>query len=119
MEQRPTGWYGSGKRLIDIVAASAMLVLLSPFMLMTALAIRIDSPGPALFRQRRIGGEMTLAGSRPALFNQNDLIAMRQDCGIDALRPGVTGWAQIHGRDGIALQEKLAFDRYYLERCSP
>jgi O-antigen biosynthesis protein WbqP len=62
---------------------------------------------------------MSLVGPRPALYNQDDLIAMRKAVGVDALRPGVTGWAQIHGRDDIPLQDKVNYDRYYLERCSP
>jgi len=152
-----------------------MLLLLSPLLLIVALAIRIDSPGPALFRQRRIGrasseftilkfrtmkvgtadlashlmgpgssrvtrlgrflrrtsidelpqlwnvlsGGMTLIGPRPALYNQYDLIALRQAVDVDALKPGVTGWAQIHGRDDIPIPVKVEYDRYYLEHLSP
>jgi len=157
------------------VAAAGLLVLLAPLLLAVAIAIQLDSPGPALFRQRRIGrgtrefrivkfrsmrlgtpdlashlmgpgsprvtrlgrwlrrasldelpqlwnvlrGEMSLVGPRPALFNQYDLIAQRQRDGVDALRPGVTGWAQIHGRDDLPLERKVAYDREYLERWSP
>jgi O-antigen biosynthesis protein WbqP len=64
-------------------------------------------------------GEMSLVGPRPALFNQADLIAMRQERAIDALRPGVTGWAQINGRDDIPLDLKVRYDAAYLERISP
>jgi O-antigen biosynthesis protein WbqP len=159
---------------MDVAGAAVLLVLLSPLLLLAALAIRLDSPGPVLFRQRRIGrgsgefmiikfrtmrvgtpdlashlmgpgstrvtrvgrllrrtsvdelpqlwnillGQMSLVGPRPALYNQYDLIAMRQAAGVDALRPGVSGWAQIHGRDDIPLQTKVDFDRYYLEHCS-
>jgi lipopolysaccharide/colanic/teichoic acid biosynthesis glycosyltransferase/glycosyltransferase involved in cell wall biosynthesis len=64
-------------------------------------------------------GEMGLVGPRPALFNQDDLIAQRVARGIDALRPGVTGWAQINGRDDIPLDLKVRYDAEYLERISP
>ena len=62
---------------------------------------------------------MSLIGPRPALFNQHDLISMRQSAEVDALRPGVTGWAQVNGRDEIPMRDKVAFDRYYLEHVSP
>jgi lipopolysaccharide/colanic/teichoic acid biosynthesis glycosyltransferase/glycosyltransferase involved in cell wall biosynthesis len=172
---RPGGLYGLVRRLFDVVASGLLLILLSPLLLAIGLLVRLDSPGPALFRQRRVGrgsreftilkfrtmrvgapdlashlmgpgsslvtpigkilrrtsldelpqlwnvlaGEMTLIGPRPALFNQDDLIAMRQEVGADALKPGVTGWAQIHGRDEIALETKVQLDRYYLENVSP
>ena len=63
-------------------------------------------------------GDMSIVGPRPALHNQHELIAKRVALGIDQLRPGVTGWAQINGRDEIALQDKLRFDREYLARQS-
>ncbi len=63
-------------------------------------------------------GDMSIVGPRPALHNQHELIAMRAAVGIDQLRPGVTGWAQINGRDEIALQDKLRFDQEYLARQS-
>jgi O-antigen biosynthesis protein WbqP len=163
------------RRLLDVLVSSVLLILLLPLLIAIGLLVRLDSPGPALFRQRRIGrgsreftilkfrtmrvgapdlashlmgpgsslvtpigrilrrtsldelpqlwnvlvGEMTLIGPRPALFNQDDLIAMRQKAGVDALKPGVTGWAQIHGRDEIALETKVRLDRYYLENVSP
>ncbi len=172
---RPAGWYGVLKRAVDGAAAGAFLVLVSPFLLLIALTVRASSPGPILFRQRRVGrgsrefvifkfrtmrpgtpdvashlmgagspqvtpfgrwlrrtsldelpqlwnvvrGEMSLVGPRPALFNQDDLIALRQSLEIDALRPGVTGWAQTHGRDDIPLERKVQLDRYYLGRSSP
>ena len=59
-------------------------------------------------------GDMSIVGPRPALHNQHELIAKRAELGIDQLRPGVTGWAQINGRDEIALQNKLQFDQEYL-----
>ena len=175
VQPRPAGVYGIVKRGIDAAAAAVLLAVFALPMLVIAVAIRLDSEGPALFRQRRSGrgsrefvifkfrtmaagtpdlashliagnaarritrlggflrrtsldelpqlinilrGDMSLVGPRPALFNQDDLIAMRQREGIDALRPGVTGWAQINGRDDIPMDRKVAYDRHYLERCS-
>lgn len=63
-------------------------------------------------------GHMSLVGPRPALFNQDDLIAARRAAGVDALRPGVTGWAQINGRDELAVPDKVALDVEYLRRRS-
>jgi len=171
---RPRGAYAVLKRAIDIAIGVTLLVALAPLLAVVALAIRIDSPGPALFRQRRVGrasseftilkfrtmaagtpdlashlvgpgssrvtrlgrilrrtsidelpqlwhlltGDMTLVGPRPALHNQYDLVALRQAAGVDALKPGVTGWAQVNGRDDIPLERKVAYDREYLERAS-
>lgn len=63
-------------------------------------------------------GDMSLVGPRPALFNQDDLVALRTEAGIDGLRPGLTGWAQINGRDELPIPEKVRLDREYLERMS-
>jgi O-antigen biosynthesis protein WbqP len=63
-------------------------------------------------------GEMSLVGPRPALFNQDDLIQLRTDCSVHALKPGITGWAQINGRDEISIPDKVALDRYYLAHKS-
>lgn len=63
-------------------------------------------------------GNMSLVGPRPALFNQDDLILARRQAGIDRLRPGVTGWAQINGRDELSIPEKVALDAEYLERST-
>ena len=171
----PGGLHGIARRLADVIVAAGMLVALAPVLLLLGLAIPLDSPGPALFRQRRVGrgskeftilkfrtmrvgtpdlashlvgpgssrvtrigrflrrtsldelpqllnvlaGDMTLVGPRPALFNQEDLIGLRQAAGVDALRPGVTGLAQVNGRDEIPLQRKVEYDRYYLEHLSP
>jgi len=170
----PRGAYAAAKRAMDVLGALAGLILSSPLLLIVAVAIRIDSPGPALFRQRRIGrgsapfvimkfrtmkvgtpdlashlmgpgssrltrlggflrrssldelpqlwnvlrGDMTLVGPRPALHNQDDLIALRHEAGVDALRPGLTGWAQIHGRDELDVETKVKYDRWYLEHAS-
>ena len=162
------------KRALDIAGGLAGLVLLSPLLLGLALAVRLDSPGPALHWSRRVGrgnrifqmpkfrtmrlgapevatdqladpgrwvtglgaalrrysldelpqlwsvlrGDMSLVGPRPALFNQHDLVALRTEAGVDALRPGLTGWAQINGRDELPVPEKARLDREYLERMS-
>jgi len=66
-----------------------------------------------------LAGDMSLVGPRPALHNQDDLIALRRAAGVDALRPGLTGWAQIHGRDELTVEEKVRYDRWYLEHASP
>ncbi|MCC6349906.1 MAG: sugar transferase [Candidatus Eisenbacteria bacterium] len=170
----PRGARAFVKRAADVVLGCAGLILTSPLMLLVALAIRLESPGPVLFRQRRIGrgsaefilfkfrsmaagtpdlathlvtpgsvritrvgailrrtsldelpqlwnivrGDMSLVGPRPALYNQYDLIGLRQAAGVDALRPGLTGWAQINGRDEIPMEQKVALDREYLDRNS-
>jgi len=175
IEPRPSGAQATLKRVFDLVLSVAGLALLSPVFLAVAIAIRLDSPGPVLFRQRRSGrgcsefvlfkfrsmavgtpdlathlvrpgqvavtrvgaflrrtsldelpqlwnilaGDMSLVGPRPALYNQHDLIALRRAEGIDALRPGLTGWAQVNGRDDIPMERKVAYDREYLERVSP
>lgn len=162
------------KRAFDICAALVGLIALSPVLLGLALAVRLDSPGPALHWSRRVGrhnrvfpmpkfrtmrtdtpdvathlltdpdrwitplgrflrrtsldelpqlwsvltGEMSLVGPRPALFNQDDLVALRTEAGVSALRPGVTGWAQINGRDELPIPEKVRLDREYMERMS-
>ena len=162
------------KRALDIVGGLAGLILLSPLLAGLAIAVRMESPGPALhwskrvgrrnaifampkFRTMRIGtpdvathlladpdqwvtplgrflrrtsldefpqlwsvlkGDMSLVGPRPALFNQDDLVALRTQAGVDALRPGLTGWAQINGRDELPIPRKAELDREYLERMS-
>jgi O-antigen biosynthesis protein WbqP len=59
-------------------------------------------------------GDMSFVGPRPALFNQDDLIALRAQSGVDTLTPGLTGWAQVNGRDELPTPQKVAFDVYYL-----
>ncbi|HEY3248402.1 MAG TPA: sugar transferase [bacterium] len=173
----PGGWYPPVKRLIDVVAAAAALLVLSPLWLLIAAAIAADSAGPIIFRQHRIGrwsrpfmcwkfrtmrsgtpdlpshavsdeqrrryttrvgrvlrrltldeipqfvnvlrGEMSLVGPRPALYNQDDLIRMRRERGIDRVRPGMTGLAQVEGRDAITLEEKVGYDERYVRQLSP
>ena len=63
-------------------------------------------------------GEMSLVGPRPALFNQDDLIALRTAGGVHQLIPGVTGWAQVNGRDELPIPEKVKFDEWYLKNRS-
>ena len=67
---------------------------------------------PQLFSILR--GDMSFVGPRPALFNQDDLIALRTACGVHAIKPGLTGWAQINGRDEVSIEEKVRLDQYYL-----
>ena len=63
-------------------------------------------------------GDMSFVGPRPALFNQDDLIALRTACGVDALLPGLTGWAQINGRDELPIPDKVKLDLAYLQQRS-
>ena len=63
-------------------------------------------------------GDMSLVGPRPALFNQSELIALRKEAGVDRLLPGVTGWAQVNGRDKLSIADKEALDIEYLHRRS-
>ena len=63
-------------------------------------------------------GDMSLVGPRPALFNQADLIDLRTSAGVHSLRPGLTGWAQIHGRDELPIPQKVELDVYYLQNRS-
>ncbi len=162
------------KRLFDLaLAVSAALLLLLPIAAV-ALAVRLTSPGPALYWSDRVGrhnrvfrmpkfrsmrtdtpavathllddparwltpigpflrktsldelpqlwsilkGDMSFVGPRPALFNQDDLIALRTEAGVHELVPGLTGWAQINGRDELPIPEKVALDIEYLRRRS-
>ena len=162
------------KRLLDIAVSFMALVTLFPLLIVVALAVRIDSPGPALFWSQRFGqdgqlfwmpkfrtmrtdapqlpthllqdpanlltnlgsilrrtsldelpqlwsvlvGDMSLVGPRPALFNQGDLIEMRRENGSSGLPPGITGWAQVNGRDALTLERKVALDAEYSKRQS-
>lgn len=163
------------KRVLDIVVSILALIVLSPFLGLTALLIKLDSPGPVLFKQRRVGknkvlfdiykfrtmrtdtpkdvpthllsspdayitklgaflrrtsidelpqlvnilrGEMSFVGPRPALFNQDDLVAERDRYNANVLRPGLTGLAQVNGRDELAIPVKAAFDGEYVKKAS-
>lgn len=162
--------YWPFKRVADGVLASIVLLLLFPLMLSIALLIRLDSEGPAYFRQWRSGrdrrpfeiikfrtmrvdapgatpthllrdseqyvtrvgrflrktsldelpqlinvlkGDMSLVGPRPALCTQMDLLLERDKYGANGLRPGITGWAQVNGRDELAIPAKAALDGHY------
>ena len=65
-----------------------------------------------------IKGDMVFVGPRPALYNQDDLMALRVAAGVDKLKPGITGWAQINGRDEISIQEKVRLEQEYMNRMS-
>jgi O-antigen biosynthesis protein WbqP len=163
------------KRLIDIVLSGMALLILAVPLLILALIVKIDSKGPALFWQKRVGmhkqtfmmpkfrsmytetpsdmpthllsdpsrwitpvgkvyrklsidelpqlwsiftGKMSIIGPRPALWNQDDLIAERDKYGANDVRPGLTGWAQINGRDELEIPVKAKLDGEYVERMS-
>jgi O-antigen biosynthesis protein WbqP len=162
------------KRLFDLVLTVLGVVVLALPLLMVALAVKLTSPGPALywsdrvgrhnrifrmpkFRSMRIGtpavathllqdpdawltpigaflrktsldelpqlwsilaGDMSIVGPRPALFNQADLIALRTERGVHELLPGLTGWAQVNGRDELPIPQKVKLDVEYLRRRS-
>ena len=163
------------KRLIDILLSGIGILLLLPFWLVMAIAIKIDSKGPVFFRQKRIGihkktftilkyrtmridtphdtpthlledpdqyitkigkwmrrtsidelpqifnifaGQMSIIGPRPALWNQDDLVAERDRYGANDVKPGLTGWAQINGRDELDIVEKAALDGEYVKKQS-
>ena len=63
-------------------------------------------------------GDMSIVGPRPALFNQDDLIILRKESGVDKLKPGITGWAQVNGRDELSIFDKVALDVEYLKKQS-
>jgi len=170
---------GSGykpiKRIIDVTLSLAGLIVLSPLFLVLMTAIKLDSPGPVLFRQKRVGinktyfeilkfrtmrtdtpkdipthllsdpdkyitrmgrflrktsldelpqiinilfGQMAIIGPRPALWNQYDLIEERDRYGANDIRPGLTGWAQINGRDELPIEVKAKYDGEYVRNMS-
>lgn len=163
------------KRILDIILSVVGIVFLSPLFLIIAILIKLDSRGPVLFKQKRIGinktyfniykfrtmhektprdapthllenpdryitrvgkllrkssldelpqivniliGRMSVIGPRPALWNQEDLIAERDKYGANAIRPGLTGWAQINGRDELPIEVKAKYDGEYVRRMS-
>lgn len=158
------------KRALDIILSLCAIVVLSVPMLALALWIKLDSPGPVFFTQKRVGknktyfsilkfrtmrvdaphdmpthllqnpdayitrsgrflrktsldelpqifnillGEMSIVGPRPALWNQDDLIALRDLYGANDVTPGLTGWAQVNGRDELEISEKARYDGEY------
>ena len=163
------------KRTLDIVLSFLGMIALSPFFLLLVLAIKLDSKGPVLFKQKRVGlhkkhfyilkfrtmridtpkdtpthllenpeqwitkvgkflrktsldelpqiwnifvGDMSIIGPRPALWNQYDLIEERDRYGANDVLPGLTGWAQIHGRDELPISKKAELDGYYVQHLS-
>lgn len=163
------------KRVMDFVLALSAVILLSPVLIAIALLIKLDTPGPIFFKQKRIGihkshfyiykfrtmridtpkdmpthllanpdayitkvgkfmrktsldelpqiinilaGQMSIIGPRPALWNQYDLIAERDKYGANDILPGLTGWAQINGRDELPIEVKAAYDGEYVKRMS-
>ena len=162
------------KRLFDLTLACAAALMLAIPVLLVALAVRLTSPGPALYWSDRVGrhnrifkmpkfrsmridtpavathllqnpdqwltpigsflrkssldelpqlwsivvGDMSFVGPRPALFNQHDLIALRTEKGVHELVPGLTGWAQVNGRDELPIPQKVDLDAEYLRRRS-
>lgn len=163
------------KRFIDIILSLIGIVVLAIPMAIFALIIRIEDPGPVIFRQKRVGlhksyfnvlkfrsmkmstphdmpthmlenpdqyilkcgrwmrkmsidelpqlfnifvGEMSIIGPRPALWNQYDLIAERDKYGANDVKPGLTGWAQINGRDELEIADKARLDGEYVEKMS-
>lgn len=160
-----------GKRAIDFLLAMCGIVVLAPVLLLLVIAIKLDSPGPVLFKQKRVGlhkkhfhilkfrtmridtprdmpthmlenpeqwitkvgsflrktsldelpqifnilmGQMSVIGPRPALWNQYDLIAERDKYGANDVVPGLTGWAQINGRDELEIPVKAKLDGEYV-----
>lgn len=161
------------KRVLDIVLCLPVCILLSPVMIGIAIAIKLDSPGPVLFKQKRFGKDKTyfkiwkfrtmrvdtpkdmpthllknpekyithigsfmrlhsidelpqlyqclltnslsLCGPRPALWNQSDLVAERDKYGANSIKPGITGWAQINGRDELEIPDKARLDGKYVK----
>ncbi|MEN3373006.1 sugar transferase [Dechloromonas sp. ZS-1] len=162
------------KRLFDLAGALVAAMFLALPIAMVALAVRLTSPGPALYWSDRVGrhnrvfkmpkfrsmridtpavathllqnpeqwltpigsflrkssldelpqlwsilkGDMSFVGPRPALFNQDDLIALRTEKGVHTLLPGLTGWAQVNGRDELPIPQKVHLDAEYLQRRS-
>ncbi len=163
------------KALMDRLFAFLGLVFLAPLFLLLAVWIKLDSKGPVLFQQRRIGkdkrefyllkfrtmrhdtpndvpthlmkeasqyitksgrflrktsldelpqlinvlkGEMSLVGPRPALWNQEDLISLRESLQVHSVKPGITGYAQVQGRDELPIPQKAQMDAYYVKHAS-
>jgi O-antigen biosynthesis protein WbqP len=100
--------------------AMATHLLTDPRAVLTPIggALRISSLDeiPQLISVLR--GDMAIVGPRPALFNQDDLVALRTRHGIERLSPGITGWAQVNGRDNLSIPEKVEFEKEYLSRRS-
>ena len=103
------------KRIIDVILSLVGLILASWLYLLIMIAIEIDDPGPVFFSQR---GDMSVIGPRPALWNQEDLLAQRDKYGANDVKPGLSGWAQICGRDELEIADKARLDGEYVQRMS-
>lgn len=115
------------KRFFDFTCSFTAFIFLAIPMLLTALAVKLTSPGPVLYWSDRVGKNnilfkmpkfRTMRTDTPALFNQDDLIALRTAKGVHLLIPGLTGWAQVNGRDELPIPVKVAFDEFYLKQRS-
>ena len=109
-----------------------ILVLLSPIFIFTAFLIILDDGFPVFFSQKRVGlnniyfgiyywliaSIKNFIGPRPALYNQDNLIELRTILGIHKLMPGITGWAQVNGRDELSIPDKVKMDEFYLKNQS-
>ena len=125
-EYRPSFYENRVRRAVDIILSFGGLVVLSPAFAVISLAIKIEDPGPVLFTQKRVGqnkryfkffiGNMSVVGPRPALWNQDVLIAERDKYGVNEVKPGLTGWAQINGRDELEIVDKAKLDGEYCEK---
>ena len=100
--------------------AVATHLLADPDKLLTPIGscLRRSSRDELPQRWSMLKGDMSFVGPRPALFNQYDLISLRTQCGVDALVPGLTGWAQVNGRDALSIPDKVQFDMQYLQKRS-
>ena len=90
----------------------------SQYMLKTGIFLRKLSLDELPNLINIIKGDMVFVGPRPALFNQEDLMDLRVKAGVEKLKPGITGWAQINGRDEISIEKKVEFEKEYLKRKS-
>jgi O-antigen biosynthesis protein WbqP len=98
--------------------ASHLLLDASKYLTPTGLFLRKSSLDELPQLWSILIGDMSFVGPRPALFNQDDLISHRKRCGIDKLTPGLTGWAQVNGRDELSIPLKLQYEIEYLSRQS-
>ena len=94
-----------------MISANQYLTPIGPFLRKTSL-----DEIPQLWSI--LNGDMSFVGPRPALFNQDDLVALRTQVGVHTLTPGLTGWAQINGRDSLPIPEKVVWDKEYAEKRS-
>ncbi len=98
--------------------ATDLLVEKNKYILKTGRFLRKSSLDELPNLYNIVRGEMVFVGPRPALYNQDDLIALRVAAGVDKLKPGITGWAQINGRDDISIKKKVELEQEYLQKKS-